>query len=141
MPAFTTGGPTHNMIFLQKHIKASVKPCPHQVVHHVCADVVLDLVEHAVVLVQGGQASTQVAPLLTTVPGHLLILSTVVVQVGHHIKPRNKDPVARIAATPKAGLLTTHTLYIKQNLQPITVASGVILTQRLEISRSYGTYA
>ena len=35
-------------------------------VQDVCADVVVDLVEDAVVTVQGGQAASQVAPLLHT---------------------------------------------------------------------------
>jgi hypothetical protein len=46
-------------------ISYSKSVLPHQVVHHVCADVVVDLVEDAVVPVQGGQATAQVAPLLT----------------------------------------------------------------------------
>jgi hypothetical protein len=37
----------------------------HQVVCNVCADVVVDLVEHAIVVVKRGQATTQVAPLST----------------------------------------------------------------------------
>lgn len=39
-----------------------------QVVHHVCADVVLDLVEDAVVAVNGGQAAAEVRPLGAAVP-------------------------------------------------------------------------
>ncbi len=35
-----------------------------QMVHHVGANVVVDLVEHAIVAVDGGQPATQVAPLL-----------------------------------------------------------------------------
>jgi hypothetical protein len=52
-----------------------------QVVHHVGANVVVDLVEDAVVAVNGGQAAAQVAPLLAAVPGHLLgrVLGAVVV--------------------------------------------------------------
>lgn len=44
---------------------------PHlgeQVVHHVGADVVVDLVEDAVVAVNGGQAAAEVAPLLAAEP-------------------------------------------------------------------------
>lgn len=36
-----------------------------QVMHHMCADVVLDLIEDAIVPVQCGEPSTQVGPLLT----------------------------------------------------------------------------
>jgi hypothetical protein len=64
-----------------------------QMVHDVGANVVVDLVEDAVVTVQGGEASTQVGPLLTTVPGQLLagVVGPVVVQVGHHVKPDLKN--------------------------------------------------
>ena len=49
----------------------------------VCANVVVDLVEDAIVTVQAGQPTTQVGPLLATVPGHLLlwVVAAVVVQV------------------------------------------------------------
>lgn len=40
----------------------------YQVVHNMCLNVVVDLVEDAVVAVQCGQTSTQIAPLLT--PGY-----------------------------------------------------------------------
>jgi hypothetical protein len=64
----------------------------------VCLDVVVDLVEDAKVLVQCGQATTQVAPLLATVPGHLLLCCAVVVQVGHGIEPHNKHPAGQHTA-------------------------------------------
>ena len=56
----------------------------HQVMDDVCANVVVDLVEDAIVTVQAGQPTTQVGPLLATVPGHLLlwVVAAVVVQVG-----------------------------------------------------------
>ena len=44
-----------------------------QVVDDVCPDVVVDLVEDAEVAVQRRQAAAQVAPLLTAVPGQLLL--------------------------------------------------------------------
>lgn len=71
---------------------AVLRTCPYlgeQMVHDVSANVVMDLVEDAIVTVKGGQPSTQVGPLLTTVPGQLLcgVIGPVVVQVGHDIKP------------------------------------------------------
>jgi hypothetical protein len=63
----------------------------------VCLDIVVDLVEDSKVLVQCGEAAAQVGPLLTTVPGHLLLGGAMVVQVGHNIKPHNKAPAAHTA--------------------------------------------
>lgn len=61
-----------------------------EVVDDVGADVVVDLVDPPVVPVHRGEPSTQVAPLLATVPGEL-VLAAMVVEVGHEVKPHNKN--------------------------------------------------
>lgn len=66
-----------------------------QVVHDVGADVVVNLVEDAVVAVNRGQAAPQVGPLLPPVPGNLLVgvRGAMVVEVGDQIEPDDVDPV------------------------------------------------
>jgi hypothetical protein len=76
----------------------------HQVVHHVCLNVVVDLVEDAVVPVQRGQAATQVAPLLTPV---LTTLAAVEQSIGSTYLCSAVEH--RQAATQIAPLLTPAT--------------------------------
>eukprot|EP00955_Chlamydomonas_euryale_P039785 351505-Chlamydomonas_euryale.AAC.9 len=66
-----------------------------QVVDDVRANVVVQLLEDAVVAVECGQAATQVRPLLATVPRQLLsrVVRPVVVQVRDHVEPHDKAPV------------------------------------------------
>jgi hypothetical protein len=74
-------GPQDGLDRLCGLLKVVVGDLGEQVVGHVGADVVVDLVEDAIVPVQRGQATPQVAPLAATVPGQLLsrVLRPVVV--------------------------------------------------------------
>jgi len=70
-----------------------VRDLREEVVDDMGADVVVDLVDPAVVPVHGGEPPTQVAPLLAAVPGELLLGAAVVVQVRHQVKPHHKYKV------------------------------------------------
>ena len=61
---------------------------------NVGADVVVDLVEDAVVVVERREAPPEVGPLLTPVPGDALpVLRAVVVHVRHEVEPGDEDEV------------------------------------------------
>ena len=60
-----------------------------EVVDNMGTDVVVDLVDPAVVPVHRRQPAAQVAPLLAAVPGEALLVA-MVVQVRHQVKPHHK---------------------------------------------------
>ena len=61
-------------------------------VHHVRANVVVDLVEHPVVTIDRGQPAAHVAPFLASIPRHLLLVS-VMVEVRYCVEPHHVDDV------------------------------------------------
>jgi len=66
-----------------------VRDLREEVMDDMGADVVVDLVDPAVVSVHRRQAAAQVAPLLAAVPGEALMVA-MVVQVRHQVKPHHK---------------------------------------------------
>mmetsp|Transcript_12294 Transcript_12294/g.34969 ORF Transcript_12294/g.34969 Transcript_12294/m.34969 type:complete len:329 (-) Transcript_12294:103-1089(-) len=64
-------------------------------VHDVRTNIMVNLVEDAVVPVDRREPSPHVVPLLSPVPGHLLlrIRRPMVMQICHHVQPDNKHPV------------------------------------------------
>lgn len=74
-----------------------VRNLREQMVHHVCSNIVLNLVENSIITINGGKTTAHVAPLLATVPGDLLLRvgRSVVMEVGTNIEPHDKDPVRK----------------------------------------------
>ena len=69
--------------------KMVVRDLREEVVDDMGADVVVDVVDPAVVPVHRREPAAQVAPLLATVPGEALLVA-MVVQVRHQVKPHHK---------------------------------------------------
>ena len=69
--------------------KMVVRDLREEVVDDMGADVVVDVVDPAVVPVHRREPAAQVAPLLAAVPGEALLVA-MVVQVRHQVKPHHK---------------------------------------------------
>jgi hypothetical protein len=67
-----------------------VRDLREEVMNDVGADVVVDVVDPAVVPVHRGEAAAQVAPLLAAVPGERKLMVPMVVQVRHQVKPHHE---------------------------------------------------